>query len=165
MISFAIRMKYRKLDKFIQKLSTPEKVSLNAYLMSGEGPLPEGSNLDAVLSHLISLDPTEWSKIVGTANMWAESHHITTDGDIELPAVRRQLNFVINATDSIDPTTVLLLSRDINDETKLTLQEIDVDSGDYIPVPVEAVAGILREYADTIEKRQEQLNAWGGEPA
>ena len=163
MTSFATRMKYKKLDKFVQKLSTTEKVSLNAYLMSGDGPLPQGSNLDAVLSYLVSIEPIEWSKTVGASVVWAEQHNITTDGEVELPSVRRQLNFVINATDNIDPTTVILLSSDINDETKLTLQEINVDSGDYVPVPVEAIAGILREYADVMEKRQEQLNQWGGE--
>lgn len=160
MVDFATRKHYRKLDKFIRKLSPDERFALNAYLMSGEGPLPEDSNLDTVLAFLKAQPESTWSGLVVNALTWVvkNKNFVPVSEDL---AVRRQVHFTINATDSVDPTTVILLSRDINDATKLTLQEINVDSGDYIPVPVESLAGILREYADVMEKRQAEINDLG----
>ena len=156
------RKHYRKLDKFIKKLSTTERVTLNAYLMSGASELPENSNLDVIVHYLVDKTEQEWENLAATASVWASQQDLKFDG-VEVPGVRRQLNFSINATESIDPTTVIVLSRDINNAEKLTLQEINVDSGDYIPVPVGALATLLREYADVIERRQEEINHQGGD--
>lgn len=160
MVDSNTRKHYKKLDRFIRKLSPDERHALNMYLMSGEGPLPAGSNLDAVLDFLKQQPAETWQGLVVNALGWIVENKDFKPISEDL-AVRRQLNLTINATDSVDPTTVILLSRDINDATKLTLQEINVDSGDYIPVPVESLAGLLREYADVMETRQAEINNWG----
>lgn len=160
MVDSNTRKHYRKLDRFIRKLSPDERHALNMYLMSGEGPLPEGSNLDTILEFLKAQPAENWSGLVVNALAWIVQNEDFKPASTDL-AVRRQFNFTISAKDGVDPTTVILLSRDINDATKLTLQEINVDSGDYIPVPVESLAGLLREYADVMENRQAEINKWG----
>jgi hypothetical protein len=150
---------YRKLNKLVTSLTTDERIALNAYFMSGSGPLEPGVNLNDIVEYLATLNIEEVKKVINEAKLWADKQDNLANSLSHTDSnIRRQINFTLNATDQLDPTSVIVLSRDIGDADRLTLQEINVDTGDYIPIPTAAVVDILRNYADSIEERQAEIN-------
>lgn len=84
-----------------------------------------------------------------------------TDVELDGPpsdVVRKNFNVHFSLKDGLDPSKVLVISRDLNNDQALVLQDSSVDSGNYIPIPPQAIAGLLRGFADRIEKQQEELN-------
>lgn len=158
----------KNVGAYLQGLKNDERLALNYFLMTGQGELPEGSNLDSLVDYFMSKEVKDIEKLVAEALKWAvenkvfEDDNIIPNPDIAQHDTARQINLMLNVNDNIDPTRVIVLSRDITNSDRLTLQEINVDTGNYVPVPVGAVATILREYADTIERQQEEINSQGG---
>lgn len=158
----------KNVETYLQSLKNDERLALNYFLMTGQGELPEGSNLDSLVDYFMSKEVKDIEKLVAEALKWAaenkifEDDNIIPNPDIAQHDTARQINLMLNVNDNIDPTRVIVLSRDITNSDRLTLQEINVDTGNYVPVPVGAVATILREYADTIERQQEEINSQGG---
>jgi len=153
---------YRKLNKLVKSLTTEEHIALNAFFISGAGPLEKGANLNNIVEFLVSLSIDEVKLIIEQAMDWAKEQKLNADTVPANHDVERQINFTLNVADKLDPTSVIVLSRDIGDADRLTLQEINVDNGDYIPVPPAAMAEILRNFADSIMKRQEEINRASG---
>lgn len=157
----------KNAGSYLQSLKPDERLALNYYLMTGQGELSEGSNLDALVDYFVSKEVKELEEIVDSALEWADTNNVFEENnivpnlDMAQHETARQINLMLNVNDNIDPTRVIVLSRDISNSDRLTLQEINVDTGNYIPVPVGAVATILREYADTIERQQEEINSQG----
>jgi hypothetical protein len=153
---------YRKLNKLVNSLEVEERIALNSYFISGAGPLEKGVNLNNVVEFLASRSIDEVQLIVEQAMLWAKEQELNADTVPANHDVERQINFTLNVADKLDPTSVIVLSRDIGDADRLTLQEINVDNGDYIPVPPAAMAEILRNFADSIMERQEEINRASG---
>lgn len=147
---------YRRLNKILKTLTAEQKQKLNQYLMSGHGPLPENVNLDIILAFLVTQTPEQITDLVSEA----ESHIATTEDQAPERGDTVMLNFSIKLTGDLDPKSVLVISRDITDAAadRLVLQEVNIDSGNFLPVPAERVAGILKDYADTIVDRQNEIN-------
>lgn len=150
------RKEYRRLNKILKSLSPAQKQALNLYLMSGEGPLPEGSNLDAILRFLLTKETDEIKELVREA----ENREFERTAIPQTEEAMKTLHFSLKVTNNLDPKTLFIVSRDITDSEsdKLILQEVNIDSGDYIPLSAEQVASSLHQYADVMVERQNELN-------
>lgn len=164
---FKTNKQYKNVSIFLKDLTLEQRHALNSYLVSGAGELPQGADVDTLTTFLLNSTIPDLEELVTVSSAWAtqndlfiQAENTVVDPDsAENNISARQINLTLNVNENIDPTRVLILSRDITDSDRLTLQEINVDTGDYVPVPVGAVAGILREYADAIERNQEEINS------
>lgn len=150
---------YKRLNKTLRSLTSQQKLSLNQYLMSGEGPLPENANVDTILAYLVTKRPEEVGELVQQAEKYANTAADTAPSrDVDSEMV---LNLSIKLTGDLDPKSIIVISRDITDSAadRLVLQEVNVDSGTFLPVDPDRVAGILKDYANTIVARQEEINS------
>ena len=151
---------YKKLDKVLKPFSVDEKYQLNDFLMSGNGPLQSGVNLDVISHYLLQLEPAEVEALVVKAKKFAlETENAKLDG--VSPAAAKILNFNLQVAENMDPKTLFIVSRDVSDSSsdKLILQEISIDEGNFLPLSTVQLATTLRDYADVLMIRQEELNA------
>lgn len=155
----SLNKRYRELNKALKPLSSDERLMMNMYLMSGVGPLPEGSNLDDVFSFLLKQDPKTIPELVEDAKIYVEAYQVIPYVPPEANE-NKTINFSLQLPPELDPKTVFIVSRDISnsEEEKLVLQELNLD-GDYIPLSVDQVAATLKQYADVMVERQQTINS------